>query len=160
MLDLSFHGRGVYALATFAGQTYTRLIGNMVWPLVIYLVLDSYTSLGAVTTISTLIVVVALYMSGRYADLHQDDRVMKVNLTLQMSNWLGALAMFGYAMLTTISLALVDVFNKLTLQLNGMMIGKAMYEYARRHMSNPVYITSMHEIGNHLCKAVMCLLLA
>jgi hypothetical protein len=36
--------------------------------------------------IATITVVVMLYIGGRYADKHQEDKVMAVNLSLQASN--------------------------------------------------------------------------
>lgn len=160
MLDMSFHGSGLRALASFAWQTYVRFVWMVIWPLIIFIFLWNYTKLWIITTVTTIVVVGVLYVTGKYADNHHEEKVMRRNVSVQTWNWLTALWLFSSALLSAISIGLIDVFNRLTLHVSSTMISKAMYEYANDTKENPVYITAMHEIGNHLCRATICLLFA
>jgi hypothetical protein len=85
---------------------------------------------------------------------------MAVNLSLQASNRIVGLGLLWSSLFTPVLISLVDVFNKLTMQLSGTMIGKVMYEFANDTKENPVYITSLHEIANHVGRSSMCLVFA
>lgn len=160
MLDMSFQGAWLQAIATFAGQTYVRFVGMVIWPLIIFIFLWSYTKLWIITSITTLIVVVVLYVSGKYADNHQEAKVMRRNVWVQTGNWLTALWLFSSTLLSSMTIWLIDVFNRLTMHVSSTMISKAMYEFANDTKANPVYITAMHEMGNHVCRASICLVFA
>lgn len=160
MIALSLQTSWIKALAAFAWQTYLRFLGAEIWPLIIFLLVGNYTKLWIVTTISVIVVVVVLYGTWKAADAHQEKNVMKITLGLQAGNLLTAWTVFVYAVASSIAIAVIDVFQRLTIQLNSTMIEKAMYEYAHKTQENPIYVTSLHEVGNHLSKAVICWLFA
>ncbi|USN55296.1 MAG: hypothetical protein H6765_01505 [Candidatus Peribacteria bacterium] len=86
--------------------------------MVIFIFLQDYSKLGFITMLATGVVVLILYVAGRFADQHKEDKVMAVNLSVQATNWIVGLSLAASSLFSGVAISIIEVFNKLTLQLS------------------------------------------
>jgi MFS-type transporter involved in bile tolerance (Atg22 family) len=110
----------------------TETTGAIFWPVFIFWALGEVISLGAIESITSILLVVLLLIVGKMADKHR-NRVLKLGITCNAVSW--PLRLF---FLSPIGIFLVNIFAAASHVLTMLPLSKVVYNGAResKNMAN------------------------
>ncbi len=133
-----------------------ELIGIIIWPIFIFVVVNDFLGLGALTAISILITTLVLLYIGKITDSHDRQTVLRYGTTFYFFSWLFRLwtrSIFG--------IFLVDAYSRIAERLVGVPIMALTYERAQKNsvMTSIIFFEMSLVLGKILMMTLAILLL-
>lgn len=102
-----------------------ELIVLTVWPIFIFLIINSYEEVGGLVTVASLVATGLALFLGHYSDKHSKRKVMRVGNIFYVLSWLGRLPVFS-----PFSIFFVDSFSRTTKAAVFVPMSALIYERA------------------------------
>lgn len=145
---------------TFGALSYYKMVSMIIRPLLIFLLVGNYTKLWLITTATTIITIIIMYILGKYMDQNQDRKIMKAALFFESINRLAASVTLGLSLLTSVIVGVLDLIHRLSSKSAETTLSKTLYVSAHDNTDNPIYMIVIHEISHHAIRAVSLIILA
>lgn len=145
---------------SFASRGYVEMAGKYIRPFIIFLFVKSYTTMGIISMATTLFVVILIYLSGRVADQHKENKTMKFSVGIQSTNWLIATVILIFSAFGSLVIGIVDILHRFTHSVNSTLITKTLYDIAGHRTKTALFNVILHEIVIHGGRVIFSLLLA
>jgi hypothetical protein len=141
-------------VVSFFAKGYIAFIGSVIRPIVIFIQFQSFTTVWIVLALTTVISVILLYLTGRLLNNHQENRLMKWTIGLQLLTRTSGIFVVVGSFFSGFILSIIDAFNKFTSSINKTCIQKSLYDDAGDPQVN-LYEVILHEISIHLPMALL-----
>lgn len=152
--NLLYQWIGLRSFVTFWALSYYKTVSVIIWPLVIFIFVGSYTKLGIINTATTIITIIIIYILGKYMDRNRDKEIVKAALFFESVNRLAASVTVALSLFTNAIIILLDIGHNLSCKSTEATLAKNMYVYAHDNKLNPVYMIVWYEMSHHIIKTV------
>ncbi len=150
--------KGIFS--SFFGGCIVTTIGGTVWPLIMYLHVEEYAKLGAVTAATTLLIVGLLHLVGKKLDKTTGNQSAVGAISLQSIAWVGTLVAFFGSWLSIIVITILDAIRRMGSSIIWMSMDHAVYVHAAHHLKNPLYTIFIRQVGINIAISLMNIVLA
>lgn len=151
---------GRESFITFSALSYYKMVSMIIRPLLIFLFVGNYTKLWFITTVTTIITIIIMYILGKHMDQNQDKKIMKAALFFESVNRLAASVTLGLSLLSSAIVWVIDLIHRLSSKSAETTLSKALYVSAHNDMDNPIYMIVVHEISHHIIRTVCLIILS
>lgn len=155
-------------LVSFASMWYVYFVWSVVWSILLFLFLWSYTKLALVTFFSWIFLLILFKLLGKEHDAWVEKvngrlaRFMKWSFWSQSWTWLIAGVFIIGGLLSQFLFIFVDTFHKITYRVNELTLMTYFYETIGEEKTLPavLQLIFIREIAIHGSRIVTCLILA
>lgn len=153
-------------IVPFSGLGYLQFVGSIVWSVVLFLHFDSFTKLGIISSLTSIVVVVAVWWMGKSSDEKQwvDHSIMKWSVRIQWTTWWVIAIALLTSFFSNVVFMVADAFHKISYKLSITYLNKQMYAYQFSKDENEVVTAIrkalLHESWIHFFRAGMCIILS
>ncbi len=114
-------------LYSFSGYAVESWIGLILWPIFLLILSFSTESIGAITSITTLLTFMIFYFIGRATDLKSKQKLLKIGTFLYFFGWIGRIFVTGFT-----SVIFVDTYKNLTQNVLAIPWSARFYDIAAK----------------------------
>jgi hypothetical protein len=177
---IRFHPRNSFALAkkdpwlfsavliSFSAMWYVYFVWSVIWSILLYLFLWTYTKLAIVTFVSWIVLLLAFKLFGDQHDAGQwkmkqiVTRFMKRSFWSQSWTWLFAGLCIIWWILSQFLFIFVDTFHKITYRINELSLMTYFYETLgeEKNITNVLQLIFIREVAIHAARILTCMFLA
>jgi hypothetical protein len=152
---------------TFSTLWYIDFVANIVWPIILFSLLHTYTKVAIVSFLSTLIVLGIMWFIGKKSDAKQSKQLF-LEKRIHYSFWgqwsvrlVAGLTLIG-GFFSQMVFVLIDSLHKITHRANHTYVMTQWYKisWSEGIMHNTLDMIYFRELAIHSIKCVACLLLA
>ncbi len=154
-------------MISFASMWYVYFVWSVIWTLILYKFLWTYTKLAFVSVVSSLVLLIAFKYLGRVHDSGEwvkkanIARLLKRSFRSQSGTWLFASVLLFSGLLTQLFFICIDTIHKIAYRVNELSLMNYFYEEAWwTHMSKVLDTIFVREISIHGSRILFCSLLA
>lgn len=115
------------SIVSFSGYAIESWVGSIIWPIFLSLILAGVESVGAIFSITMIITVIALYVSGSRTDTRDKRALLKTNTFFHSVGWVGRLFVNNFLVAS-----LVDAYKNLAFQSLWVPWSSYCYDIARK----------------------------
>ncbi len=95
-------------LSSFSGYAIESWIGMIIWPIFLFVITISIESIGALTSITTLLTFLIFYFVGKATDANDKRKLIRIGTFLYFFGWVGRIFVSG-----TMSVLFIDTYKNL-----------------------------------------------
>ncbi|MFA5994744.1 MAG: MFS transporter [Parcubacteria group bacterium] len=94
---------------SFSGYAIESWIGMILWPIFLFVMLFNVESIGALTSVTTLVTFVMFYFIGKATDKKDKRELLRLGVLLYFFGWIGRIFVTGFT-----SMFFIDTYKNLT----------------------------------------------
>ncbi len=150
-------GKKIFSSFFVVGISY--FVGGIIWPLFIFIIVQDFTKLGIIATITTIAIIFLMYLSGKLIDKNKKKLIEKYSLYGQQFSWALIAMTFLSGFYNFLAIALLDSFQKLNFSIFKIPLEHSYYKL-QTEMPTPIYAVVLHEWAIHSAQASIGFFLA
>lgn len=150
-------------LLSFSGLGYMQFVGSTVRSILLFIHFQSFTKLGIISFATWFLVMWAMWIIGKVSD--QDDKKsqkrLQYTIRSQSSNRLIMGILLVLSFFSNVVFIVADSVHKLTHKISSTYLNKNLYvRTISNNVSDALENTIYHELGIHIFRICICLILA
>ena len=103
---------------------------ELFWPIFIFIFIPSYITLGAITTLVTIISIILTLYLGQMIDKHGTTRILKMGTYGETTNWVLKSALWTLSIVTSFHIIFVSITHRITEIMLGLTMSKEMLDHS------------------------------
>jgi MFS family permease len=144
----------VAAYKSFAAFSVGQVIVQVLWPLLIFITLQSYTGLGMISAITAVLVVIISHYMGKLIDENRKGAIFRRAVKFQGSVW-GLKVLVYLLLFNPVTITIVSVFRQLASSITELTLNHSLYSQADAKEIDRGQAVFVHEFAVHSIKAVV-----
>lgn len=152
---------------TFSTLWYIDFVANIVWPIILFALLNTYTKVALVSFVSTVVVVCIMRAIGKRSDAKRSQQHVLEKRIHYSFRWQGSVRLLAGISLISgffsqIAFVVIDTIHKITHKANHSYSMTQWYKitWAQDSLPNALDMIYFRELAIHSIKCVACVLLA
>lgn len=132
-----------------------ELIVLTVWPIFMYMTIQNFFGTGFAVTLSTLVTALAVLYVGKFSDIHDRKKVLKIGVIMTIIAWLIRLVIRG-----GIGVFFTDFLSRLSKHIFGVPLISGLYESATKHsiVRSVIFFEMSLTIGKLVASGLLAIL--
>ncbi len=131
--------------------------GAIFWPLFIYLIVPNFSKIWFISTLTSIITVLLLYIIGHKLDQWKDKKIIKTSINIQLLNRISRGIFAFLNIFNGIFITIIDTIHRLTHSINTTTLDKNFYTSEDKKI-NPLLKVINHEVSIHASRVVLLML--